>query len=494
VKTDQNRVFLAIVLSGFVLIGWQYFFAPKVKPGDIAQSTTQATQVSEPAKTNQAVVSQGTSDAQTSAPTEVAVANSEVYKLDFNSSSLSINSQGMISDIQAPNTVYPYKDIVGDEFKMSIGASSAQYKDRAFNFTNPTFNRETSSWTLTDESTSTVLRIQETEKFFNFIISGPTATKLSFFFSTTAKTSENKRPREYVYFDGSAQRYSIAKDHADEGKLKWFGLDFHYHLFAFVNDSQLYTYNLSESGAAKFSMLNEANEHSFKLVFVKKNYDLLSAIGDNVDQAVDFGFFGIVAVPILRVLQYLHRYIPNYGIAIIILTIIIRMLTFPLQFKSFKSMKKMQTIQPDIAKLKEKFKDDPQRMQKETMELFKRSGANPLGGCLPMILQMPIFIAFYQVLSNSVELVGAPFYFWLTDLSVKDHFYVLPVLMGIVMFFQSKLNPTPMTDPTQKKMMMFMPIVFTFIMKDLPSGLNLYMTVSITLGIAQQLLVYRLSE
>jgi len=154
----------------------------------------------------------------------------------------------------------------------------------------------------------------------------------------------------------------------------------------------------------------------------------------------------------------------------------------------------MQKIQPELTKLKEKFKDDPQRMQKETMELFKREGANPLGGCLPMLLQLPIFLALYRVLYAAVELVGAPFYGWISDLSLKDPYFVLPILMAITMFLQQKMTPTATTDATQQKVMMFMPLIFGFIMKDLPSGLVLYICVSTIFGVAQQLFVYRVTD
>ena len=152
----------------------------------------------------------------------------------------------------------------------------------------------------------------------------------------------------------------------------------------------------------------------------------------------------------------------------------------------------MQIIQPELTKLKEKFKDDPKRMQKETMELFKREKANPLGGCLPLLLQMPIFFAFYKVLYAAVELVGAPFIFWITDLSIKDPFYVLPVLMAFSMFLQQKLTPSASADPTQQKVMMFMPLIFGVIMKDLPAGLNLYIFISTIFGVTQQLFVYKM--
>lgn len=154
----------------------------------------------------------------------------------------------------------------------------------------------------------------------------------------------------------------------------------------------------------------------------------------------------------------------------------------------------MQLIQPELAKIKEKFKDEPQKMQKETMDLFKKAGANPLSGCLPLILQMPFFFAIYKVLYSSVELVGAPFYFWIHDLSIQDPFYVLPVLMGIAMLAQQKLTPQTSVDPTQQKIMLFMPVIFAFIMKSLPAGLVLYIFVSTVVGVAQQALVYKMAD
>jgi YidC/Oxa1 family membrane protein insertase len=232
---------------------------------------------------------------------------------------------------------------------------------------------------------------------------------------------------------------------------------------------------------------------SFDLLYVKKEYNYLTAMGRDLKHAVDFGFWGFFAELILRGLQFFYSLIPNYGMAIIFLTFVVRLITFPLQYKSFVSMKKMQIIQPELTKLKEKFKDDPMRMQKESMELFKRSGANPLGGCLPMLLQLPVFFAFYKVLYSAVELVDAPFFGWLTDLSNKDPYFILPFLMTGAMFLQQKVTPTTVTDPVQKKIFMFMPLIFGFIMKDLPAGLSLYIFVSTLLGIGQQMLVFKMS-
>jgi YidC/Oxa1 family membrane protein insertase len=288
---------------------------------------------------------------------------------------------------------------------------------------------------------------------------------------------------------------SVGKENSHDGLFKWFGVDFNYHLIAVVfNDKQPSVLSTTEQGLLTLTMSNSLNNLEYYIIFSKKNYDTLDSLGDNLKQSVDFGVFSILAVPILRGLQFIYKYIPNYGLGIIILTLLIRLLTFPLQYKSFKSMKKMQQVQPELTKLKEKFKDDPQRMQKETMELFKRAGANPLGGCLPLLLQLPFFFAIYKVLYSSVELVGAPFFGWIHDLSNKDPYYVFPVLMAISMFLQQKITPTTTTDATQQKVMMFMPLIFGLIMKDLPSGLVLYIFVSTIFGIAQQFFVYKVTD
>jgi YidC/Oxa1 family membrane protein insertase len=256
-------------------------------------------------------------------------------------------------------------------------------------------------------------------------------------------------------------------------------------------DKQVAKYESNEQGALALETVTPSVNFESSLVFTKKNYDHLLTLGDGLHLSVDFGFFAILAVPLLRGLQFLYKYIPNYGIAIILLTILIRLITFPLQYKSFKSMKKMQAIQPELQAIKEKYKDDSMKMQKETMDLFKRAGANPLSGCLPLLLQMPFFFAIYRVLYSAVELVGAPFGGWIHDLSIHDPFYVLPVLMAASMFLQQKITPQTSVDPNQQKIMMLMPLIFGFIMKNLPAGLVLYIFVSTSVGILQQYLVYK---
>ena len=310
--------------------------------------------------------------------------------------------------------------------------------------------------------------------------------------SEKEQTLENGQLSKFVFYGKDLETINIGDSDNGDKLIKWSGIDFNYHLLAAVfHDKQNFLYNIDESGTFSVKSNSPTDKLLMKYVYTKKEYDHLISLGDNLDMSVDFGVWSLIAVPILRGLQFFFSVIPNYGISIILLTLIIRMLTFPLQYKSFKSMKKMQDIQPELTKVREKFKDNPQKMQQETMALFKKAGANPLSGCLPLLLQMPIFFAFYKVLYSAVELVDAPFYLWISDLSEKDPYYVLPVLMALSMFFQQKFTPTTTTDPVQKKLMMFMPLLFGLFMKDLPAGLTLYIFISTLVGMAQQLLVFK---
>lgn len=227
------------------------------------------------------------------------------------------------------------------------------------------------------------------------------------------------------------------------------------------------------------------------------DYDKLKAMDKNLTSLVEMGWKIIrpFAVAILWVFTNLHKVIPNYGFVIILFAFIIQGIFWPLTAKNFKSMHKMRNINPVLQEIREKFKNDPARLNQETMKAYKEHGVNPFGSCLPMLIQMPIFFALYSVLSNTIELRGAPFMLWLTDLSQPDSsgqyllgFGILPILMGVFMFFQQKMT---ITDPKQKMMIYLMPAIFIFIFKNLASGLVLYWTMSSVIGIFQQWYVMR---
>ncbi|MGD1327852.1 membrane protein insertase YidC [Pandoraea pnomenusa] len=218
---------------------------------------------------------------------------------------------------------------------------------------------------------------------------------------------------------------------------------------------------------------------------------MLEQIAPGLELTKDYGYFTILAKPLFWLLSKLHGLLGNWGWAIIAVTVIIKLIFFPLSAASYKSMARMKEITPRMQALRERYKSDPQKMNAALMELYKTEKVNPFGGCIPIVIQIPVFIALYWVLLSSVEMRGAPWLGWIHDLSTQDPYYILPVLMAVSMFIQTKLNPTP-PDPMQAKMMMFMPLIFSVMFLFLPSGLVLYYVVNNSLSIAQQWSINRM--
>lgn len=237
----------------------------------------------------------------------------------------------------------------------------------------------------------------------------------------------------------------------------------------------------------------QSSTTAYRLFFGPKDLDILKSQGAGLEQALDLGWFSAIAKPLLYVLKFFYKYTNNYGIAIIIITVIIKLLFFPLTHKSYKSMKDMQKLQPKMAELKEKYKDDRDGMNRAMMELYRTHKVNPLGGCLPMLIQIPVFFALYKALMFSIELRHAPFMLWITDLSARDPYYVTPIIMGATMFIQQKMTPSTM-DPMQAKIMLALPVVFTFMFLNFPSGLVIYWLVNNVLTIAQQMYINRITS
>ena len=219
----------------------------------------------------------------------------------------------------------------------------------------------------------------------------------------------------------------------------------------------------------------------------------LEKIAPGFDLVVDYGWLTVIAAPIYWLLELIHRFVGNWGWSIILLTVLIKGMFYPLSAASYRSMAKMKVVTPKLMKIKEQFASDRNRMNQEMMELYRKEKINPLGGCLPILVQIPVFIALYWVLLGSVEMRHAPWILWIEDLSAMDPYYVLPIIMGVSMVVQTKLNPTP-PDPIQAKVMTAMPIVCTFMFLWFPSGLVLYWTVNNILSIAQQWRITRLIE
>lgn len=488
-KEDQKRAFLTVALCGMILFGWQYFFAPKVDYSSTMKKDEKS--VTKSTNSNSTTSSEIKSDniiAKTQELEELTLSN-QTFSYTINSRLEVVDATSTIS-----NTSYStyFKT---NSFKFYFGFNDS-YKQLTFSLLDKT---ETSA-ELINEDNGVKLSLSLTEKgYLTYKILSDKEFSYRIFYGN-AKLGEDEssfmafsQPKSsFGFLSNDYTSIPMGTEDSGDKELKWASIDNEYHMLATIFENKLpYLYKTKEKGEFTFYTNKKVNALEFKQIFTRKEYDQLMGLGEKLDLSIDFGIWGVIAIPILRGLQFFYTVIPNYGIAIILLTIIIRLLTFPLQYKSFKSMKRMQEIQPELNKVREKFKDNPQKMQQETMALFKKSGANPLGGCLPMLAQMPIFFAFYRVLYSSVELVGAPFYLWIHDLSVKDPFYVLPILMAFAMVLNQKLMPTTTTDPVQKKVMMFVPLIFAIFMKDFPAGLTLYIFISTIVGMLQQLYVYK---
>ena len=224
---------------------------------------------------------------------------------------------------------------------------------------------------------------------------------------------------------------------------------------------------------------------AYSLYLGPKQYDMLKSLGVGLQDAIDFGWFYWLAIPFLYVLNFLKGFVLNYGIAIIILTAAIKIIFWPLGNMSYKSMKEMKALQPKIEALKEKYKNDQTKIGQETMTLYREHKVNPFSGCLPILIQIPVFFGLYKALMYSIELRHSPFFFWIQDLSAKDPYYITPIIMGATQFLQQKMTPA-MGDPTQQKIMLLMPVIFTFFFLNFPSGLVIYWLFNNILSIGQQ--------
>ena len=287
------------------------------------------------------------------------------------------------------------------------------------------------------------------------------------------------------------------------GKIRWGALQDKYFMSVIIPEesegffAQEELENVMTAGV-KFAGSTGQQSHVFRLYAGPKQFDILKDFQIGLEDTIDFGWFiydswsvvKAVAKPLFYVLRYFYEYTHNYGIAIILLTVCIKLLFVPLQYKSYKSMQGMQKIQPKVLEIQNKYKDDRERLNKELMKLYKDHKVNPVGGCLPMFLQMPAFISLFNILYMTVDLRQAPFMLWITDLSVPDPFYLLPILMGASMVLQQKIMPTTM-DPTQAKMMLFLPVGLTFLFLTFPAGLVLYWVTNNVLTILQQFITDR---
>jgi len=303
--------------------------------------------------------------------------------------------------------------------------------------------------------------------------------------------------------DGKVEKETPDNELERKGVVQWVALQDKYFLSVLMPQGGSAAMAKKEgdklvSSSVRMPSLSNGGTSLLQLYAGPKEYDTLVALNVGLEDTIDFGWFifgswsvvKAVAKPIFYVLRFLHEYTHNYGVTIILLTLGIKMLFVPLQYKSYKSMKQMQVIQPKVLALQEKLKDDRDRLNKELIKLYRDHKVNPVGGCLPMVLQMPVFVALFNILYMTIDLRQAPFVGWITDLSTQDPYYVLPIVMGASMVIQQKITPTTM-DPTQAKIMLVLPVFMTFLFVNFPAGLVLYWLTNNILTISQQIITDR---
>ncbi|PIE57434.1 MAG: membrane protein insertase YidC [Desulfobulbus propionicus] len=544
---DIQRAVLAVIISFFILFGYQYFF---VKP--VFEQQQKAAQKEEQKKTQ--VSDQKVAEAHRVAgqtlPSVAADTRARDITVETPLYTAVINEQGG-----------GFKSFVLKKYRIDIKLDSGPMQlvlsenpaffPGVFSLDNgngqlPVFTAETEAVTLSGpgEKTSLVMhaflpgnvKVQRTLTFYadtylindsySVINEGETPVQVSPALSMVNTPFTHSSQNSRFQFSGPASFVNGELVETKEKKLKEGRLALQGNIAwsGFVDNYFMNTVALKESANTTVSLQKEDErvrtlvseglrtlggqetiEYDYDLYFGPKKLEVLKQAGDQLAEAVNFGWFDVLAKPMLWLLNFFYSYFKNYGIAIILVTVIIKAVFWPVTQKGMKSMKNMQKLQPKMAKIKEKYKDDPAKMNQEMMAMYKTYKVNPLGGCLPMFIQIPFFFALYRVLMISIELRHAPFMLWINDLSAPDRLWVgfdipylhgipvLTLLMGASMYLQQKMSPTT-ADPTQAKIMQFLPVIFTVMFLNFASGLVLYWFVNNLLSILQQQLINRESK
>ena len=515
----DRRTILAVVLSFGVFFAWQKLY---LEPRTAQQRAQHAAEVAHHSEADASLPNQKKEAAQIDASTLKPL---KVETLNLSGSVASVSNA---SEWIQTWTLNEYKKTLGDEgpavsledLILKSGAIEVSFNRQEFLYLKDvrgTLSKEGDAalWSYSDSRIQMVRRIEIEPTLENTLfakvditIKDPTLQPAYAFLgvrSQSVKDDAEARDRSLaVWTQDSIERYVLQTDDFDTESVRtpvsWIAALNRYFVLALVPQGsplpggrvQPWGDGLNKGWAGLvYPMSGPTLSIPVRIYFGPKDLNQMEAVHPTLGSTADFGWFTPFAYALLWIMKKLYAFFGNYGIAIILLTILVRSVTFPLTYKSTKSMKKLSAVQPKLQKIREQYKDDKEALQRETMKAMKQSGANPLAGCLPILIQMPVFFALYRVLYSSVELYQEPFFGWIMDLSQKDPFYVTPILMTATMFFQQKLTPSTAADPTQQRILQFMPLIFGVIMINLPSGLALYMLTNALTGILQQLVLNR---
>ena len=510
--TPNQRMILAVASSAVFMMIYITIFPPEEVQVD--QNTTAQTSKVAVSNTKSTTITPSVDlGHDTSSTTSVSSNNSILATLTGKNYILTIDTLGRIDQKEMLEEKFADKENVNAKLVSETGAKPLyiRFADKALNeeAMKVAYTSNIKEANLIDGHVSVTL----TQKLSSLTV----VKNLTFYsdghYDVDIKLSEDKR--YYIYL-GMHPTFSDKQMMSVEGAMIDTGDD---HIITIVKDGDaenMTSYNgvnLVSSFSQYFASIfyNIGNETNVKVdrdrddnpvVFIEglqnytfngyigpKDHRILHAIKPELTNAIEYGWFTFAAAPLFQFLLFLHDYVGNWGWAIVILTLVIRILLFPLTFRGMLSMAKLKEVSPKVKELQAKHKGDPQKMNAAVMALYKKEGANPLGGCLPLLLQIPVFFAIYRVLLNAVELKGAEWIFWITDLAHMDPTYVLPIIMGATMFFQQHITPSNFTDPMQEKVFKFLPLIFTFFFITFPAGLVLYWAVNNIFSIIQQAIV-----
>ncbi|MBC3766642.1 membrane protein insertase YidC [Neptunicella marina] len=539
-ESQRSFMIIALLFVSYLLWQqWQMDYGPKPVVAPVENTQTQQTEVHDDVPQSQDVPASGMTHADLVAGTST---QSKTIHVTTDALDVVINTKG--GDIVSANLTDFNVDLDSDEkFSLLRATPSNLYiaqsgligrdgPDASKNG-RPDYQTQSDSYTLTGEKldvplvwqTDTGLTVTKTFTFY------ANQHKVDVNYTITNQTGEPVHIQQYAQlkqvvegeksggmfmptYRGSAystdetryEKYTF--DDIEESNLKkstkggWVAMLQHYFVSAwippkteqnnlFTKSSANHTYaTIGFTGEPKTVEAGQSTSLNTTLYIGPKDQDLLHNLADNLDLTVDYGIFFWISQPLFALLKFIQGIVGNWGVAIIVITIIVKGAMYPLTKAQYVSMGKMRALQPKMAALKERYGDDRQKMSMGMMELYKKEKVNPMGGCFPMLLQMPIFLALYYVFLESVEFRHAGFFLWIKDLSVQDPYYVLPVLMGISMFLLQKLNPATIQDPMQQKIFQWMPVMMTIFFLWFPAGLVLYWLVSNLITLTQAKIIY----
>jgi len=510
----NQRLILAVVLSFVFFVGYTAIFPPEQVSVEQNATTKTASAATQSSSSASSTLPDATVNHTVAADEQLAASDSsDLVQIEATKFSMTIDTLGRIASKVLKDEKYNNKENIHSEMVAQVGTKPLhiRFADKAMNEESlrTPFTTSTREATVVDGG-SVVITMQQ--KLSNQTITKKLTVYADGHYDVNIALANDTR--YFVYLGQHVKREGqmmmavhgamvyhgdglteIVEDDDAEGRKSFsdvhltstFDQYFASIIYGLTPDTTV-TIDRDREGDP-IVYIDGAKNFTFNGYIGPKEYKVLKSIDPVLTNAIEYGWFTFAAAPLFKVLSWLHGIFGNWGWAIIALTLLIRMILFPLTYKGMLSMQKMKDVAPRVKEAQAKHKGDPQRMNAAVMEIYKKEGANPLGGCLPLVLQIPVFFAIYRVLLNAVELQGAEWILWVTDLSRMDPYYILPILMGATMFYQQHITPNNFTDPMQEKIFKYLPVIFTFFFITFPSGLVLYWFVNNIFSILQQFIV-----